>query len=248
MAEPYPGPGADLNYQRGPGSPLRYDRGCNNFAPGTNTLGTSMRALPTLPILLITDRSQASRPLADVVAAALDGGCRWVSIREKDMPGQERRQLAEDILRRAEPYKARVGVHEDVKLAASLGLRGLHLPTGGKIDAARRLADPRCLFGRSAHNAAEVAACAAAGADYATLSPIFLTRSKPGYGPAVGLEELAGIAGEADLPIVALGGIGPEQAPPCREAGANGIAVMGEIMRADDPRRVMQALVTAWEG
>ena len=205
-----------------------------------------MRALPPLPILLITDRSQTSRPLIDVVAAAFDGGCRWVSIREKDMPDLERRRLAEDILRRAEPYKARVGVHDDVPLAASLGLRGLHLPTGGKVDQAKKLVDPRCLIGRSAHNASEVAACAAAGADYASLSPIFLTRSKPGYGPAVGLEALAGIAGEAELPIVALGGIGPEQVALCRDAGAKGIAVMGEIMRADDPRRVMRELVKAW--
>ncbi len=207
-----------------------------------------MRPLPTLPVLLITDRSQASQPLAEVAAAAFDGGCRWVSIREKDIAELERRRLAEDILRRAEPYKARVGVHEDVKLAASLGLRGLHLPTGGDIRAARRVADPRCLFGRSAHNAAEVAACAAAGADYASLSPIFLTRSKPGYGPAVGLEALAGIAGETALPIVALGGIGPEQVSLCREAGAKGVAVMGEIMRADDPRRVMRELAKAWAG
>lgn len=207
-----------------------------------------MRALPVPPILLITDRAQASRPLADVVAAAFDGGCRWVSIREKDMPELERRRLAEDILRRAEPYKARVGIHDDVTLAEGLGLRGLHLPTGGNIQAAQRLADPRCLIGRSAHNAEEVAACAAAGADYATLSPVFLTQSKPGYGPALGLEALAGITSEAALPIVALGGIGPEQAAPCREAGAGGIAVMGEVMRAGDPARIMQALVKAWQG
>ena len=207
-----------------------------------------MRPLPALPILLITDRAQASRPLADVAAAAMDGGCRWISIREKDMPDLERRRLAEEIVRRAEPYKARIGVHEDVKLAASLGLRGLHLPAGGKVDQAKRLVDPRCLIGRSAHNASEVAACLMAGADYATLSPIFLTQSKPGYGPAVGLEALKGIAGGSELPIVALGGIGPEQVALCRKAGAKGIAIMGEIMRADDPRRVMRELAKAWAG
>ena len=162
------------------------------------------------------------------------------------MPDLERRRLAEEIVRRAEPYKARIGVHEDVKLAASLGLRGLHLPAGGKVDQAKRLVDPRCLIGRSAHNASEVAACLMAGADYATLSPIFLTQSKPGYGPAVGLEALKGIAGGSELPIVALGGIGPEQVALCRKAGAKGIAIMGEIMRADDPRRVMRELVKAW--
>jgi thiamine-phosphate pyrophosphorylase len=205
-----------------------------------------MRPLPTPPILLITDRSQAPRPVADVVAAAFDGGCRWVSIREKDLPVQERRRLAETLLRQAEPYKARVGVHDDIALAASLGLRALHLPTGGDVKAAKRQADPRCLIGRSCHNAAEVEASLAAGADYATLSPIFLTQSKPGYGPAVGIETLAATAKGTALPLVALGGLTPDRAAACREAGAKGIAVMGDIMRADDPARAMRAFVEAW--
>lgn len=210
-----------------------------------------MRPLPGPAILLITDRSQAGRPVEDVVAAAFDGGCRWVSIREKDLPAHERRRLAEAVLRRAEPYKARVGVHDDVTLAASLGLRGLHLPAAGPgsdVKAAKRQADPRCLVGRSCHNAAEVEESLAGGADYATLSPIFLTQSKPGYGPAVGVESLAAIAKDTALPLVALGGLTPERAAVCREAGAKGIAVMGEVMRADDPARMMRTFAAAWAG
>ncbi len=184
--------------------------------------------------------------MEDVAAAAFDGGCRWVSLREKDLPAAQRRRLAETLLKRAEPYRARVGVHADVALAASLGLRGLHLPTGGDVAAAKRAVDPRCLIGCSCHSAAEIALAAAAGADYATLSPIFLTRSKPGYGPAVGLESLQTAAAGSPLPLIALGGIGIEQVRLCREAGASGIAVMGEIMRAADPAQTMRAMVRAW--
>jgi thiamine-phosphate pyrophosphorylase len=205
------------------------------------------RPLPSPPVLLITDRSQTSRPLAEVVAAAFDGGCRWVSLREKDLPSHERRRLVEELQRRAEPYKARIGVHNDVALAASLGLRALHLATGGDVAAAKWQADPRCLIGRSAHNAAEVVASRAAGADYVTLSPIFLTQSKPGYGPAVGIEILAAVAKGADLPIVALGGLTAERIAACRAAGAKGVAVMGEAMRADDPARVMRGMIYAWQ-
>jgi len=207
-----------------------------------------MRPLPSPPILLITDRSQASRSLDEVVAAAFDGGCRWVSLREKDLAAHERRRLAEALLKRAEPYKARVGVHDDVALAASLGLRGLHLPTGGDVAAAKRQVDPRCLIGRSCHSDQEIAAAETSGADYATLSPIFLTSSKPGYGPALGLERLAAAVAGTSLPLVALGGINAAQATACRDAGAKGIAVMGEIMRANDPARTMRALIEAWNG
>src|SRR6185295_10316753 len=61
------------------------------------------------------------------------------------------------------------------------------------------------LVGISAHSEDELAAAAAAGADYATFSPIFLTDSKPGYGPALGTAALAAATRTARLPIVALG-------------------------------------------
>ena len=208
--------------------------------------GAPKRPLSSPPILLITDRSQAARAVEDVVTAAFDGGCRWVSLREKDLSASARRRLAETLLKRAEPYKARVGVHEDVALAASLGLRGLHLPAHGDVQGAKRSVDPRCLIGKSCHSDAEISVAVASGADYASLSPIFLTRSKPDYGPAVGLERLAAIAASSDLPLIALGGVTPEHVAACRQSGAKGIAVMGEIMRADDPARVMRAFVDAW--
>ena len=80
-----------------------------------------------------------------------------------------------------------------------------------------------------------------AGADYVTLSPIFLTASKPGYGPALGvgvLQEAAGV-----MPVVALGGIDPGTAAPCRKAGATAVAVMGAVMRAPEVGALIPALV-----
>ena len=44
------------------------------------------KIVPDPPLLMVTDRRQARRPLPDVVAAALKAGCRWVSVREKDLP------------------------------------------------------------------------------------------------------------------------------------------------------------------
>jgi thiamine-phosphate pyrophosphorylase len=85
-----------------------------------------------------------------------------------------------------------------------------------------------------------VAAARDADADYATLSPIFPTASKPGYGPPLGVEALRAAA-ESGLPVFALGGVLPENARSCREAGAHGVAVMGPVMRAQDPFAALQA-------
>jgi thiamine-phosphate pyrophosphorylase len=83
--------------------------------------------------------------------------------------------------------------------------------------------------GRSCHNADEVARAAAEGCDYITLSPVFATASKPGYGPALGVDGLARLAATAP-PVYALGGILPGDVPGVL-AAAHGIAVMGPVMR-----------------
>ncbi len=78
-----------------------------------------------------------------------------------------------------------------------------------------------------------------------TLSPIFATASKPGYGPALGLGALAA-AGRIGLPVIALGGIGVATAAACRREGATGMAVMGGLMRATDPAAHTRDLLRAW--
>jgi thiamine-phosphate pyrophosphorylase len=83
-----------------------------------------------------------------------------------------------------------------------------------------------------------VAAAASAGADYVTLSPIFLTASKPGYGPALGVAAI-GRAADLGIPVIALGGVTADRLRPCIDAGAAGVAVMGEIMRSDEPGRIV---------
>jgi thiamine-phosphate pyrophosphorylase len=200
--------------------------------------------LPSPPLLVISDRSQAKRPLVEIAAAAFRAGCRWFSLREKDLPAGERRALLRALVALGHVYGATVTVHEDVEAAVAAGADGVHLPGGGDPARARMLL-PSGLIGVSAHSPQEAAAQLAAGADYATLSPIFLTQSKPGYGPAVGLDALEEAARLAPGPIVALGGIDGEKIALCRAAGARGMAVMGEIMRAADPEEATRRLLDA---
>ena len=72
-----------------------------------------MPALPAPPLLVITDRRRAAGPLEGVVAAALRGGCRWFSLREKDLPRTEQVALLARLLALARPEGARVTVHGD---------------------------------------------------------------------------------------------------------------------------------------
>ena len=198
--------------------------------------------LPDPPLLVISDRRQARRPLVEIAAAALRAGCRWFSLREKDLPGTERRELLAALVALGHDFGATVMVHEDVAAAVAAGAGGVHLPGGGDPQAARALL-PAGLVGASAHSPAEAAAQLKAGADYVTLSPIFLSASKPDYGPAVGLAALSETARLAPGPVVALGGISEANLAACLAAGAKGIAVMGEVMRAADPEATVRRLL-----
>src|SRR5207248_3104052 len=200
--------------------------------------------LPSPPLLVISDRSQARRPLTEIVEAAFRGGCRWFSLREKDLPAAERRALLADLVELGRPFGALVMAHDDIDAVEAVGAGGVHLPGGSDPAAARRRL-PQGLIGVSAHSADEAAAQLRAGADYVTLSPTFLTGSKPGYGPALGLDALAAAAAKAPGPIVALGGITPDNAAACLAAGARGVAVMGEIMRAADPEVTVRQMLAA---
>ena len=200
--------------------------------------------LPVPPLLVISDRRQALRPLEEIAEAAYAGGCRWFSLREKDLPSAERRALLGALMVLGRRNGATVTVHEDIDAAVAAGADGVHLPSGGSPKAARsRL--PGALIGASAHSAEEASALLRAGADYVTVSPVFLTESKPGYGPALGLDGLARIVTQASGPVIALGGISAETAPLCLAGGAQGVAVMGEVMRAADPRAAVEAILRA---
>jgi thiamine-phosphate pyrophosphorylase len=200
--------------------------------------------LPVPPLLLISDRKQARRPLAEIAAAAFAGGCRWFSLRDKDLAADERRHLLAELVALGHRHGALVTRHDDIDTVATDADDGVHLPAGGD-PAAMRARLPGALIGASAHSTGEAVTLLRAGADYVTLSPIFATTSKPGYGPALGLAGLAAAAAEASGPIVALGGINAGNALPCLRAGAGGVAVMGEVMRADDPEAVVRALLGA---
>jgi thiamine-phosphate pyrophosphorylase len=202
--------------------------------------------LPVPPLLLITDRRQARVPLEEVVAGAFAAGCRWLSLREKDMAPAERAALLARLVALGRTQGAKVGLHGDAEEAARAGADGVHLPSGGDARAARARLGQAALIGLSCHGFIEIVRAAQMGADYVTLSPIFPSSSKPGYGPALGPLALGEVAREVAIPVLALGGITPENLPRCLEAGAAGAAVIGAVMAAANPGAAMAALLQCW--
>src|SRR5262249_29751373 len=114
--------------------------------------------LPNPALLLVTDRHQARLPLADIVRAALSAGCRWVSVREKDLPNDDQIALALMLLPIARRHGARLTLHGDAALAKACGSDGVHLSAGSNPAASRALLGPGKLIGVSVHTATEAEA------------------------------------------------------------------------------------------
>lgn len=187
-------------------------------------------------VIVLTDRRQASRPLEHIARAAVDGGARLIVLREKDLPDGARRALGARLRAAIAPFGGLL-----LWAGRVAGPDGQHLA----------VADPwparaHGVVGRSCHDAASLADAAAEGAAYATVSPVFASRSKPGYGPPLGTAGLRELCAGAALPVYALGGIETaDQVAECRAAGAAGVAVMGAVMRAEDPAALVAELVAA---
>jgi thiamine-phosphate diphosphorylase len=172
-------------------------------------------------VLVLTDRSQTGgRSLADVVR-----GAGAVILREKDLSRPERVALAAEV----RPVVEVLLVASDATIDAD----GVHLAASDPFPLPR---PP--IVGRSCHSPGELDRAADEGCDYATLSPVFASPSKPGYGPPLGIEALR----DAPLPVYALGGVDGRNAAACIAAGATGVAVMGAVMRSGDLARLLREL------
>ena len=178
----------------------------------------------TLPrLLVLTDRTQCAGPLVEAVATAVDCGARAVVLREKDLPQEARRELGEELRAVLDPVGGLL-VHGG--LAGSAGSDAVHLSGSDPFPAGVR---PR-LVGRSCHSADDLAHAAREGCDLVMLSPVFETASKPGYGPALGLDGLARLLPGAPR-AYALGGVRARDVPGCLAAGAHGVPGRGGVMR-----------------
>lgn len=192
--------------------------------------------------MLVTDRARLrGRRLEDVASQAVDGGVDAVQLREKDLPGGDLYELATS-LRAALGDRALLLVNERADVALAAGADGVHLPEHGLLGkAVREMVGEGCIVGRSVHSVDAAVRAEKDGADFVTVGTIYETASKPGAVPA-GVELVGAVAEAVDVPVVAIGGITAENVAAVVQAGAGGVAVIGAIMDADDPKQAAARL------
>lgn len=166
------------------------------------------------------------------VEAALRGGVAIVQYREKEPV--DALYLARELIKICHRYEVPLLVNDDLGLAEAAGADGVHL---GREDAeiaqARKRLGSEAIIGSSCYNSLERALTAQSqGADYVAFGRFFPSSSKPLASPA-DLDTLRNAKQVISVPIVAIGGILPENGALLIEAGADLLAVIGGIFDRD---------------
>ena len=203
-------------------------------------------SLPRL--LLVTDRRRAApRDIVEVVTEAVRGGVTFVQLREKDLPGGELFALAQR-LREATRERALLVVNDRADVAQACEAEGVHLGEASvPVAAARKIMGQRKLVGCSVHTVVAAIEAERDGADYLIAGAIFPTASHPDTAPQ-GLEFLREVCAAVKIPVFAIGGITRANARDCLAAGAYGVAVIGEIIGAENPEHRARDLSAGLEG
>lgn len=192
---------------------------------------------------LVTDRRRcAPRSLLSVVRAACDAGVRAIQLREKDLGDDELEEYVKRLSEITRETGAKLLVNRpggldqttDVFLAASLGGDGFHFPETAPFPHALRSRFPELLVGVSTHARDRAVAAATEGADFVTFGPVFDTPSKRAFGAPQGLDALGDVCAACGIPVFAIGGVTPDNAAQCIDAGAHGVAAIGAVMEAPD--------------
>ncbi|MGV3724978.1 MAG: thiamine phosphate synthase [Actinomycetota bacterium] len=187
-------------------------------------------------LYVVTDDALApGRGHLEIARAALDGGAELIQLRDKRRDAGDLLPLARELQALCESSGPLFIVNDRVDLAVAAGADGVHLgQTDLPVCEARQMLGPGKLIGISVENEEQVLAAAAEGADYLGVGPIYGTATKSDAGDAVGTEQLVRFREISELPIVAIGGVTAARVPEALAAGADAVAVISAVVKAED--------------
>ncbi|MBF0620764.1 MAG: thiamine phosphate synthase [Magnetococcales bacterium] len=201
-----------------------------------------MKPKKVIPQTLLITHSTLRQDWMDAAVEAGRGGIGHILLRD---PGAS----AALMITQAQTLQARLDntmllIHDRVDVALAVKADGVHLPGHGLSPVqARTQLGPTALIGCSCHTVEQATVAFSQGADYVTLSPLFATQSHPDASP-LGKERFSDMLNGIDGPVLALGGITPDNAAIPLSLGAYGVAMIRGILDQKDPCDAVKKLRT----
>jgi thiamine-phosphate pyrophosphorylase len=209
--------------------------------------------LPPQPwVCLVTDHALCADGvigLERAIMGALDSGVNLIQLREPTLPARELYELGLRLRRLTTEAGAALLVNDRIDVALAINADGVHLGEHSLPVAVARELVGGALVSTSVHGQPRAIQAQADGADLLVLGTIFSTASHLGLSPA-GPQLIRKVRAQVKLPIVAIGGITPDNAAQPIADGASGVAVIRSILADARPqqaaRRLVEAVREAW--
>jgi thiamine-phosphate pyrophosphorylase len=166
----------------------------------------------------------------------IDGGAKLIQLRSKDTPALDFFEDAKKAVELAHLHDARIIINDRVDVALAVKADGVHL---GQTDLppveARKVLGTNAIIGYSTHSADQAADARSHAVDYIAIGPVFPTATKENPDSVVGLDGVRDARKVVEnFPLVAIGGITLGSASEVIAAGADSVAVIGELVSRGD--------------
>ena len=163
---------------------------------------------------------------------------------QKDCAVREFLHIAREVRTICQHSDCVLIINDRTDIALAVGADGVHI---GQEDlplaAARQVLGPNKIIGVSTHDLTQAREAQRGGADYIGFGPLFGTQTKATGYTARGLDQLQTIRSQIDIPIVAIGGIHAQRAPAALDAGAHAVAMISDIVLADQVTYQVQTML-----
>ncbi len=200
---------------------------------------------PTVYVLLDGRRwMESHRAFDEQVNQLIDAGVTLFQFRDKRLSDRDHVAIGQRLSRLVNETNAAWIMNDRTDLAIASGAAGVHLGQDDlSVEAARKMIGDRKWIGVSTHSIQQARQAVADGADYIGVGPVFESQTKQ-FTDFVGVDLVAAVAKEIQIPAFAIGGINLENASQIRDAGLRRVAVSGVVNQSNNPVAAVKALLT----
>lgn len=198
-----------------------------------------------LRLYLVTNRYQDSlESFLEKVETACRSGVTIIQLREKNLTTNQYYQLAKQVKEITDAYQVPLIIDDRLDICLAVDAAGLHIGDDElPVSVARKVLGPKKILGVTAKTVKRALEAETSGADYLGTGAIFPTRTKENA-PITLISTLKTICQTVAIPVVAIGGLTSENIDQLAETGIAGVAVVRDLMQAEDIEAKTQAFLT----
>ncbi len=193
-------------------------------------------------IICVTDRLHCQGDFLERIEQIAKALPYCVILREKDLQPNEYEQMALEVSRICERYNVPFALNSHINVANKIKVSNIHLPMEIYLSYRDELSSFRKI-GVSVHSVEEAILAESMDADYIIAGHIFDTDCKKGIPPR-GLDFLQEVCLSVSIPVFAIGGINHNNINDVLKCGAEGICLMSQLMKCEDPKEVITSYRT----